>query len=178
MRAGVAVAADDQATGKAEAKFGSDDMDNALPGLVDIEHLDASGRRLGPQAREQFLSYLARAGPTARRRDGVVRRREGQFRIMDGKVAPLKIQEAARTAEIVQQMTIDMEEIGIITDMRDDVLVPDFGQQRTAGLFQWLSSFWPLWPAASAADRRFARLAIQASASLYQSTAGRWSARA
>jgi hypothetical protein len=117
-------------------------MDNALPGLVDIEHLDASGRRLGPQAREQFLSYLARAGPTARRRDGVVRRREGQFRIMDGKVAPLKIQEAARTAEIVQQMTIDMEEIGIITDMRDDVLVPDFGQQRTAGLFQWLSSFW------------------------------------
>src|SRR5258705_293586 len=64
MRAGVAVAADDQATGKAEAKFGSDDMDNALPGLVDIEHLDASGRRLGPQAREQFLSYLARAGPT------------------------------------------------------------------------------------------------------------------
>jgi hypothetical protein len=34
-------------------------------------------------------------------------------------------------------MTIDMEEIGIIADMRDDVLVPDFGQQRTAGLFQW-----------------------------------------
>src|SRR5258708_9197875 len=65
------------------------------------------------------------------------RRREGQFRIMDRKVAVLKIQEAARTAKIVQQMTIDMEEIGIITDMRDDVLVPDFGQQRTAGLFQW-----------------------------------------
>src|SRR5882757_815406 len=31
MRAGVAVATDDQAAGKAEAKFGSDDMDNALP---------------------------------------------------------------------------------------------------------------------------------------------------
>jgi hypothetical protein len=112
-------------------------MDNALTGLVDIEHLDTNGRRLGPQASEQFLSYLARAGSPARRRDGVVRRREGQFRIMDGKVAALKIQEAARTAEIVQQMAIDMEEIGIITDMRDDVLIPDFGQQRTAGLFQW-----------------------------------------
>src|SRR6267154_5960939 len=39
-----------------------------------------------------------------------------------------------------------------------------------------LSSFWLLWPAASAADRRFARLAIQASASLYikaQQAAGR-----
>jgi hypothetical protein len=47
----VAVAADDQATGKAKAKFGSDDMDNALTGLVDIEHRDASGRCLGPQAR-------------------------------------------------------------------------------------------------------------------------------
>jgi hypothetical protein len=56
---------------------------------------------------------------------------------MDGKVAALKIQEAPRTAEIVQQMAIDMEQIGIIADMGDDVLVPDFGQQRTAGLFQW-----------------------------------------
>src|SRR6266545_4816435 len=107
----------------------------------------------------------------------MVRRREGQFRIMDGKVAVLKIQEAARTAKIMQQMPIDMEEIGIITDMSDDVLVPDFGQQRTAGLFQWPVLLWLLWPAASAADRHFARLAIQASASLYQSTAGRWSAR-
>jgi hypothetical protein len=43
-------------------------------------------------------------------------------------------------------MTIDMEEIGIIADMRDDVLVPDFGQQRTAGLFQW-----PVLPLASLA---------------------------
>src|SRR5260370_16931968 len=56
---------------------------------------------------------------------------------MTPELTALEIEPAARTAEIVQQMTIDMEEIGIITDMRDDVLVPDFGQQRTAGLFQW-----------------------------------------
>src|ERR1700682_5530691 len=56
---------------------------------------------------------------------------------MDGKVAALKIQGTPRTAEILQQMTINMEQIGIIADMGDDVLVPDFGQQRTAGLFQW-----------------------------------------
>jgi hypothetical protein len=36
----------------------------------------------------------------------------------------------------VQQMTVDVEEIGIIANSRDDVLVPDFGHQRTAGLFQ------------------------------------------
>jgi hypothetical protein len=34
-------------------------------------------------------------------------------------------------------MTIDMEQIGIISDMRDNVLVPDFGEQCTAGFFHW-----------------------------------------
>jgi hypothetical protein len=97
---------------------------------------------------------------------------------MDGKVAALKIQEAARTAEIVQQMAIDMEEIGIVTDMRNDVLVPDFGQQRAAGLFQWPVLLLAFMAGGIRRGPRFARLAIQASASLYQSTAGRWSARA
>jgi hypothetical protein len=39
----MAVSANDQATGKAKAKFGSDEMDDTLPWLVDIKHLDASG---------------------------------------------------------------------------------------------------------------------------------------
>jgi hypothetical protein len=30
----------------------------------------------------------------------------------------------------MQQMAIDMKQIGIIADLRDDMLVPDFGQQR------------------------------------------------
>ena len=114
MGAGVAVAADDQAAGKAEAEFGSDDMDDALPGLVDIEHLDAAGRGLDPQRRQQFLPDLAGAGPAARRRNGMVRRREGQFRIMDRQIAALEIEQAARAAEIVQQMAIDVEQIGIV----------------------------------------------------------------
>jgi hypothetical protein len=33
-------------------------------------------------------------------------------------------------------MAIYVEEIGITADMRDDVLVPDFGQQRATGLLQ------------------------------------------
>jgi hypothetical protein len=37
----------------------------------------------------------------------------------------------------VQQVAIHVKEIGVVTDMRNDVLVPDFGEQRTAGLFQW-----------------------------------------
>ena len=85
---------------------------------------------------QQFLSDLDRAGPSARRRNRMVRRREGQFRVMDRQIAALEVEQPARPAEIVQQMTVDVEEIGIIANSRDDVLVPDFGQQRTAGLFQ------------------------------------------
>ena len=57
-------------------------------------------------------------------------------------------------------MAVDVEQIGIIAHSCNDVLVPDLGQQRTAGLFQGLSSLWLFWSAVSAADRRFARLAL------------------
>src|ERR1700738_1312394 len=52
MRAGMAVAANDQAAGKAEAKFGPDDVDDALTGLVDIEHRNSAGRSFHPQRRQ------------------------------------------------------------------------------------------------------------------------------
>ena len=45
-----------------------------------------------------------------------------------------RIGAAARAAEIMQQMTVDMEEIGIIAELSNDVLVPDLGQQGTTGL--------------------------------------------
>ena len=58
MRAGMTVAADDQAAGKTKAEFGSDDMDDALTRLVDIEHHNAAGRSFDPQSRQQFLPDL------------------------------------------------------------------------------------------------------------------------
>jgi hypothetical protein len=85
----------------------------------------------------------------------MIRRRESQFRIVDTKVAAFEIEQAARPPEIVQQMTINVQQIGIIANSSDDVLVPDFGQQRKAGLFQWLSLLLLLWPATLAAGRRF-----------------------
>ena len=98
MRAGMAVAADDQTTGKAEAKLGSDDMDDTLTGLVDVEHLDADGRCFGPQTRQQFLPDLARAGPSSRRRNRVVRGRERQFWIVNRQTTALEIEQNARPA--------------------------------------------------------------------------------
>src|ERR1700688_532389 len=63
MRTGVAVATDDQATRKAEAEFGPDDMDDALTGFVDIEHRNPAGRGFDPQRRQQLLPDLDGVGP-------------------------------------------------------------------------------------------------------------------
>ena len=55
---------------------------------------------------------------------------------MDGEVAALEIEQPARAAEIVQQMAIDMEQIGIVANPGNDMLIPNLGQQRTTALFQ------------------------------------------
>ena len=44
MGAGMTVTTDNQATGQAQPQFRANDMDDTLPGLVDIEHLDAAWR--------------------------------------------------------------------------------------------------------------------------------------
>jgi hypothetical protein len=58
----------------------------------------------------------------------------------------------------MQQMTINVQEIRVLADTRDDMLVPDLGQQRTAGFSQGSPPYGFLRPAARAANRRFARL--------------------
>jgi hypothetical protein len=96
---------------------------------------------------------------------------------MDVKIPAFEVEQATRPSEIVEQMTIDVKKIGIIANSGDDVLVPDFGQQRTSGLFQGMSSLWLLWPAASTANHRFARLIFRPQI-LHQSITGSGSARA
>ena len=66
--------------------------------------------------RQQLLPDLAGAGPSARRRNRMVRRCEGQFRIVDRQAAALEIEQAARAAQIVQQMTVDVKQIGIVAE--------------------------------------------------------------
>jgi hypothetical protein len=77
----------------------------------------------------------------------------------------------------VQQMTVDVEEISIIADSRDDMLVPDLSQQCTAGLLQW-----PILPYYHSGQRGrpltvFARCCSDLSLP-YQSMAGYHSTRA
>lgn len=52
MSAGMAVAAHDCAARQAQAKLRPDNVNDALPGLVDIEKLDTACRCLDPQARQ------------------------------------------------------------------------------------------------------------------------------
>jgi hypothetical protein len=66
----------------------------------------------------------------------MVGRCERQFRIMNGKTTAFEVEQPSGPAQIVQQMTVDMEKIGIIAKPRDDVLVPDLRQHGTAGACQ------------------------------------------
>ena len=90
-------------------------------------------RRFRAQRRQQFLPDLDRAGAPLRGRYRVIGRRKGQLGIVDRKPTALDVEQAARAAEIVQQMPIDMEKIGILTQSCDDMLVPDLGQHGAAG---------------------------------------------
>ena len=161
MGAGMAIAADNQGARQAQSKFGSDDMDDTLSRLIDIEHLNASGRGLDPERRQQFLPYLAGASTATCGGYGMVRRGKRQFRIVNPKATALEIKQSAGATQIVQQMTINVKEVGIFAYSRNDVLVPDLGEQRSAGHFQRLSSLRrvePAAPAATAALRGFCKV--------------------
>ena len=55
---------------------------------------------------------------------------------MDRKSPALDVEQPARTAEVMQQVAIDMEEIGILAQACDNMLVPYLGQHGAAGFFQ------------------------------------------
>jgi hypothetical protein len=50
--------------------------------------------------------------------------------------------QGAPASHRVQQMAVYVEEIGIITKSRDDVLIPDLGQHGTAGACQSTPPFY------------------------------------
>ena len=134
MGAGMAVAADDQAARQAQAQFGPDDMNDALAGLVDIEQPDAGWPRFRPAtppAAPARSCWCRRGHARSRSRDPASRRS-----VRDCEPARLRFLRSSRPrepAEIVQQMTVDMQQIGILAEASDDMLVPDLGQQGAAG---------------------------------------------
>jgi len=95
---------------------------------------------MATERRQQVLPDLAGPGAVMRRGNGMVGGRKGQFGIMDLEALALEVEQAARATEIVQEVAVDMQEIGVVADARDDMLVPDLGQHRATGLLQRLPS--------------------------------------
>jgi hypothetical protein len=114
MGTGMTVAAHNDATRQAERQFGPDDVNDTLPGLIDVEQPYAAGCSLDPQGGEQFLRDLDRAGTPTRRRDGVIGRCKRQFRIVNGKTSALKVEKSSLATQIMQQMPVDMKQVSII----------------------------------------------------------------
>src|ERR1700760_421553 len=127
MGTGMAVAADDDAARKCQSKLGADDMNDALSRLIDIEQLNTAGLCLDPKRGKQLLSDLAGTGAAMRRRNRMIRGRESQLGIVNFQAATLEIKQPPRAAEIMQQMAIDVKEVGVLTHTSDDMLVPDLG---------------------------------------------------
>jgi hypothetical protein len=60
----------------------------------------------------------------------VVGCREGKFRIVHAKPTRLQVEKTAGTAEVVQDMAIDMEKDRVVTEIGDDVRVPNLFEER------------------------------------------------
>ncbi len=133
VRAGVAVAADDERAGQAQPQLRPHHVHDALSGLVDVEEADAGLARLGAQRHEQLGADLRGAGSPRSAGDGVVGGGERQVRAHHLDAAALQIEQPARAAEIVQQMPVHVQQVGVVAEIGDHVGIPDLGKQGAGG---------------------------------------------
>ena len=119
--------------GSAQPELGPHHVHDALAGLVDVEEADARLLGLDAQRREQLGADLGGAGSPPRAGDGVVGGRERQLRAVHLDAATLQIEQAARAAEIVQQMPVHVQQVGVVPEIGDHVAVPDLGKQGAGG---------------------------------------------
>ena len=138
--AGVTVAAHDQTPRQAQAKLRPHHVHDALSGLVDVEQADAGSARLLAQGLEQLTADGGGANPARSTGDGMVRRREGKLRTVNGQSALFQVEQAAGAAKVVQQMPIDVQQVGIVAKIGHHVGIPNLGQLR-AGMHERASPF-------------------------------------
>jgi len=93
--------------------------------------LDARGGGLGAQCLEQWFGIGIAVVAAARHgRDAVVGRGGSELRIAHRVAALAQLLQALHRIEIVQQVTIDMQQDEAVAEIGDHMLVPDFGEQR------------------------------------------------
>ena len=112
------------------AELRRDDVRNALLRIVQIENLDpvpgaALAHRLEKgRARRIGVVVAARLGG-----DGMVHRRERQIGPPHRPVLFLQLFERVRRVQLVQHVTIDVDQLAAIGAPRDQMIVPDFLEQ-------------------------------------------------
>ena len=133
MGGGVAVAANDRRAGQTQAKFGTDNVHDALAYIQDrnvghAECLDVHLQRLNLDA-AVFLFYVGR-GSQANGGNVVVRhgnREVGPTQFAAGEAQSL---ERLRTGDLVQKVAVDVKDAGTVREPLHDMAVPDFVKQR------------------------------------------------
>ena len=143
----MAVAADDGGPRQGEALLGSDDVDDAVARVVEVEEFDAELLAVADQGVDLELRVLADA-LTAVGGDVVVDDRDGRVRAAHpapGLAQPLV---GLGRGHLVGKVAVDVEQAGAVFLHRDDVAVPDLLEQRA-----WLRH--PVLLRASARDRIF-----------------------
>ena len=123
---GVAVAADDGHPRHGEALLGPDDVDDALPGrahgvLDDAELVGVGAQHLDLLAADRIGDGLVdRLGG-----DVVVLGGDGELRAAHPPVGQPEAVEGLRGGDLVDEVQIDVEQIGLAVGPVDQVLVPD-----------------------------------------------------
>ena len=133
VRAGVAVTADDRHARLGETELRTDDVDDALVEVAervqpDAELLGVPAQRLDLGAGDGVLDRLVPVDG----RDVVVLGRDGQVGAADGPAAEPQPLERLRAGDLVDEVQVDVEEVGFTGHRPYDVLVPDLLGQRPA----------------------------------------------
>jgi hypothetical protein len=133
VRAGVAVTADDRHAGLRQAELWTDDVDDALVEVAervqpDAELFGVPAQRLDLGAGDGVLDRLV----PVERRDVVVLGGDGQVGAADGSPAQPQPLERLGAGDLVDEVQVDVEEVGFPRHRPYDVLVPDLLGQRPA----------------------------------------------
>src|SRR5690606_14838785 len=115
--------------GQRETQLGRHDMDDAVVGGFGLEEMEAVPLGAATQVRDEVVVAALACGQHAGGRNRVIRRGEGQLRVADLQSTTLQVDEAPRT-QIVDQVSIDVDQLETLAELRDYVFVPDLLKER------------------------------------------------
>ena len=158
---GMTVAADDGHTGLGHSLLRPNDVNNALAHVIRVVEGDAEGGGVLAESGDLLLGEWVRVGlnPVVGG-DVVIGRRQREVRSPDLAAAQAEPFEGLRRGDLMHEVQIDIEQIGLTVDAPDEMVVPDLlGQgarlrhddafhaarkaspERDAGLSRWAYSF-------------------------------------